>query len=421
MGLNDGGGLNLELADDLPAHIFEFLKIAGRISNQRQERLFVVGGRVRDLLLGRSGLDVDLVTEGSAPALAEILARKFNAGLTLHPRFQAATLLLEGFTVDIATARHELYPLPGSLPEISPGSLYDDLKRRDFSINAMAVSLNEDDFGRLIDPACGRLDLEQHKIRIMHENSFKDDATRIFRALRYEQRFNFSLEGRTLSLLEQHKAFLNTISPERIRYEFECIFSESIPEKPLARAGCLSVLGQMVSGLQFGSEECEWFEKARDACRPERPPDELYLALAGYRLSRQDAAAFIARLNLARNPRKVLVDAGRIQSKMARLSEPGTLPSEIYRLINPAGETAVQACLIAESCPVARKNLALYLDKLQFVKTELDGKDLTWLGVKPGPVTGRLLKTLLYARLDGKVASRQDEISLANSCIAAGD
>ena len=176
------------LEERLPPDLVGCIRKAGETAAERGEQLYLVGGAVRDMLLGRGTLDIDLVVEGNAISLAETLAGQLGGKVTAHSRFGTATLKRDNKSIDFVTARSEVYQKPGALPQVQPGSITDDLARRDFSINAMAVALHPERSGELIDLYGGIEDLKNKSIRVLHEKSFTDDATRIWRAVRYEQR-----------------------------------------------------------------------------------------------------------------------------------------------------------------------------------------------------------------------------------------
>ena len=209
--------LSSQIIKQLPAELVRFMQVAGEVARRQGRSLYLVGGVVRDLLLERTNLDLDLVVEGDAISLASQLAASYQAEITTHPHFGTAKLKWDRWSVDLATARSETYPWPGALPRVKPGSLESDLWRRDFTVNAMAVQLDPGHYGELIDRYRGRYDLEHKLIRVLHGKSFTDDATRIWRGLRYEQRLNFQLDPTTLKLLKRDIPRLDTISGDRIR------------------------------------------------------------------------------------------------------------------------------------------------------------------------------------------------------------
>ena len=277
--------LSGQIKKQLPAELVNFMQTAGKIASSQGQNLYLVGGVVRDLLLEKANFDLDLVLEGDAINLARQLQQPEAMKLTTHPHFGTAKLQWDRWSVDLTTARSETYPHTGALPKVKPGSIESDLFRRDFTINAMAVHLNPDRYGELVDLYGGRDDLEHKLIRVLHEKSFIDDATRIWRALRYEQRLDFWLEADTLKLLQRDIPMLATISGDRIRYELECIFKEKLPEKVLRRAQELGVLARLQPSLRGDGWLAEKFKKARQISTPDLPSIALYLSLWFYPLN----------------------------------------------------------------------------------------------------------------------------------------
>ncbi|MFC1966600.1 CCA tRNA nucleotidyltransferase, partial [Chloroflexota bacterium] len=237
--------LSSKIEKQLPVELVKFMHAAGQVAASQEQGLYLVGGVVRDLLLGRTNLDLDMVVGGNAIELAQRLAGTTRGKLITHPRFNTAKLRWDTWSVDFATARSETYEKPGALPKVKPGSLASDLFRRDFTINAMAIELSHGRYGQLIDRHGGMDDLKHKLIRILHERSFIDDATRIWRGLRYEQRLDFQLEANTLKLLKRDLPMLDTISGDRIRHELELVLREEFPEKALRRATELGVLPRL--------------------------------------------------------------------------------------------------------------------------------------------------------------------------------
>ena len=264
--------LSSKIEKQLPAELVSFMRTAGEVASSQGQSLYLVGGVVRDLLLGQPNFDLDLVVEGDAIDLAHQLAQAKQGKLITHPRFNTAKLQWDKWSVDIATARSETYAKPGALPRVKPSSLSNDISRRDFTINTMAVCLNPSRYGELIDLYGGMDDLKHKIIRILHEKSFTDDATRILRGLRYEQRLDFQLEPVTLQLLKRDIPMLDTISGDRIRHELELILKEEFPEKVLRRAEELGVLTKLHPALKGNGWLAEKFKQARQLSHPNLPP-----------------------------------------------------------------------------------------------------------------------------------------------------
>ncbi len=397
------------IKSQLPAEMQEILSIAGQVAGEQQHKLYMVGGIVRDLLLGRSSLDLDLVVEGDAIEISRHFAEKVKGKVTFHTRFLTATVKWEGWSVDFATARSETYSKPGALPAVEAGDIVTDLSRRDFTINSLAVDISS---GELLDPYNGSEDIQKRIVRVLHEKSFIDDATRIWRAIRYEQRLDFTLEPDTLRLLKRDINMLNTIGRDRIRHELELVLKEEFPEKAIRRAGNLGVLEKLHPSLQGDNWLTEKFMKARGVVSPNSPSTELYLTLLAYRLNKDETEEFISRLGLRKLQTRTLRDACLVKSRINKISESGLKPGEIYNLLHGLSHTALVAATIATDSSIIIKNINLYLDKLRNVRTALSGKDLEEMGIKPGPRMKEILGKLLQARLDGQVTDRQDEIEM---------
>ncbi len=398
-----------QLEKKLPAELVRLVRIAGNLAANRGQSLYLVGGVVRDLLLDKPNFDLDLVVEGDAIELARELAEVKSARLITHPRFRTATLTWANWSVDFATARSETYAKPGALPTVKPGSIETDLLRRDFTINAMAICLNTNRYGELIDQHRGQNDLHDGLIRVLHENSFVDDATRIWRGLRYEQRLGFQLEEATRELLRRDIPMLDTISGDRIRYELECVFREEAPEKILHRADELGVLPKLHPALKADNWLIDKFRAARKLASPKPPSFALYLALLTYRLGSEESEQLSSRLKLPKPAANLLRETQAIKANLKMLDYPELKPSYIYHLLHGLSSQSIMASLIAAASPIARQHLELYLHKLRYVKSTLNGNDLIKMGFAPGPDIRKILEQLHDARLDGKVNTRQDE------------
>jgi tRNA nucleotidyltransferase (CCA-adding enzyme) len=408
------------IEERLPAELLGFVQLAGKLAAKQEQSLYLVGGMVRDLFLGKPNIDLDLVIEGNATTLAKRLAEIKPVKIITHPRFNTAQLKWNNWGVDLATARSESYAEPGALPTVRPISIDLDLFRRDFTINAMAICLHPTRYGELIDRYGGRSDLEHRLIRILHENSFIDDATRIWRGLRYEQRLNFKLEDGTLKLLRRDISMLDTISGDRIRYELECIFREEQPENVLNRADALGVLSKLHPGLKGDGWLSDKFKIARQLASPGLPSFGLYFALLFYRLTSKESKQFAACLRLPKQVAQSVRDAIAVKAKLPELSDPELSPSSIYRLLHGYSMSAVTANLIASDSPTARRHLETFSHKLRYVKSVLNGNDLISLGVAPGSQIKEILHRLHGARLDRKVTSRQGEEELVKRWIKNG-
>jgi len=398
----------------LPRQLLELVKDISGQAAKRGQRVYLVGGAVRDLLLGYPNFDLDLVVEGDAVKLAQQVAETSQAKLLAHHRFGTAKLRYENFTLDLATARRETYAKPGALPAVTPGTLKDDLVRRDFSINAMAISLASNDYGELVDPHQGKSDLERRLVRILHPGSFSDDATRILRAVRYEQRLGFELETQTAQLLKRDIPMLNTISGDRIRHELELIFKEKQPEFAVRRLAELGVLPRISPFLKGDGWIAEKFDRARRLKKPAQL-SSLYFCLLIYSFSEKGIEQFLARLNIPAKLSRAMHDTLRLKTNLPLLDKSSLKPSKIYYLLREYEPVAIQANAIASDSSMVHRSLQLFLTKLRYVRISLNGEELKRLGISAGPEMGKVLQILHKAKLDGELKTRADEKKLALS------
>jgi len=418
--------------------------------------LYFVGGFVRDLLLGQPNFDVDLVVEGDAIALARRLARERSGRVRSHARFGTAKWILDDATeydtesVDFVTARTEFYGHPTALPEVERSSIRQDLHRRDFTINTLAICLDPGHWGELLDFYGGEEDLKQGIIRVLHSLSFVEDPTRMLRAARFEQRLGFHIEPRTEELIGHALGLLDRVSSERVRQELYLILKEEAPEKALCRLAELNVLAQIHPGLRcdpwvverfqrLGAEIAAWREATREAPTPEQnseekdglsesigplPPEDkpqLYLALLTYRLIPAELETLTERLRIVRDDADLLREVAQLRAVATRLAQQRHKPSELDRLLRFCSEPALFVTWAASDSTLAREQLAHYWRELRHVRPEVDGNYLKSLGLKPGPRFGRILNAVRAAKLDGEVQTRAEEEAMVAKLLAGGD
>jgi tRNA nucleotidyltransferase (CCA-adding enzyme) len=384
--------------------------------------LYLVGGFVRDLLLDVQNLDVDLVVVGDATRFAAEVARVMDGKLKGHHRFATATVTLpDGLKLDFSTARSEAYGQPGALPEVEASSIEDDLKRRDFSINAMAIRVDADRFGQLLDPFGGRTDLERGVLRVLHNLSFIEDPTRIFRAVRFETRYGFRMDDHTEALAHHalERGGLGHISPERLRAEFQLLFREPNPLGGLLRIEELGILAWLAPDLVLRPERLERVEGAlawigRHAKeRPERTVVYLAALLADLG-SRRAAAIAGERLRLSEPKRELLaLCLERVPPAVEALSQEKLRPHEIYRVLRGLPVEALALIRVWSQEPEIDARLDLFLSNLRCTRLAITGDDLRALGIAPGPEMGEVLRRTLDARLDGEVDGREAELAYA--------
>lgn len=220
----------------------KIIEIVGKLADKLKVPAYIVGGPVRDKLLGIDNCDLDFVVEGDGIKFAEALNKTLKGKLTAYKAFGTATIALHGKRVDVVTSRKETYKCPAAYPTVKPGSIKDDLFRRDFTINAMAISLNKKNFGKLVDFYGGQKDLKKGIIRVMHDKSFIDDPTRVFRAVRFSVRFGFKIEPHTKKLIKEAvlDGLLGEVNAGRVRKEIGLFLKEKNPKK------CLEVFTKLV-------------------------------------------------------------------------------------------------------------------------------------------------------------------------------
>jgi tRNA nucleotidyltransferase (CCA-adding enzyme) len=410
-------GINLgsQVERYLPLQIQQLLGAISKEADLLGQRLYLVGGIVRDLLLNHPNLDLDLVTEGDAIVLAKRVAPLTKAKLLVHPHFGTAKLSYDNFSMDIATTRNETYAKPGVLPAVTPADISIDLFRRDFSINAMAISLNCDDYGILIDPCGGKSDLEKHLIRILHPNSFHDDATRILRAFRYRQRLDFEFESQTEQLLRRDVAMLDTISGDRLRDEFELVLKEEHPEHILEKLGEVGVLQVINSSLKYKQNICEEYRKARSLKNIVNQLSSLYLCLLIYHLNKQELKRFVHRLNIPLKLARAFKDTIELRDELCLLADSSIKCSDIYYLLYKYDQLAIKTNAIVSESIAIQANIELFENKLRYVKTSISGDDLRNMDIHTGPAIGNILQIVHRAKLDGEVSSKSEELQLAQS------
>ena len=397
-----------------------------RLALKKSWRVYLVGGPVRDVLLNVAIKDLDFGVEGDAPALAEQLAEGLGGRVVTHPRFMTATLVMPDCRIDLVTARWEVYPRPGALPRVFPGSVKDDLSRRDFSINALALPLWEK-APQVLDPEGGLADLDGGVVRVLHERSFRDDPTRLLRAARYEQRLGFALEGQTHRWLADavakgsgSKGLLERVSGDRIRHELARIFEEKQPLPALCRAAGLGVLAAIHPAWQedmlaVGGLNNALYEGAKDY------DSLMYLAGLVYHFSPAQGETLIRRLNLPKAWSEVVRDTIHLRGIESCLAKEALPPSQIYRLLHSLSPAALRAVAKMTSSQRGSEAMNLFLDRLSGVAPRLKGRDLISLGVAAGPVVSQMLERLRDRRLDGQVESVEDERRWVLEHLQVGD
>lgn len=422
----------------LPPETRSILKTASRLAEEKGYDAFLVGGMVRDLLMGRSDSDVDLVVEGRGIAFARLLAKELKGRLRSHKKFGTAVIVLKsGLRIDVATARTEYYPYPAALPQVETASIRQDLYRRDFSVNAMAVSLTGESYGELLDFFGGRRDLEKRQIRILHNLSFVEDPTRIFRAVRFEQRFGFTIEPQTEAMARRavEMEFVGELTGPRIREELVDILCEPSCIRAVKRLEDLGALRRLHPDLACDAamerrfkrldRYLPSFTKLCSRIPPEDgaespPPFQRWIPYLAALLEGlgEGVDAWAARMRMKRNDRRKLLACLREPAAAAAdLKRGGDLrPSVLHRRLESLPQEA-RACLYAQGGEAVRKAMAVYYERAAAGGVALTGRDLEEMGLEPSPPYARILAEVTGAVLDGEVKGRRSQLAMARRLV----
>ena len=406
-----------EAIDRLPEEIREQLCRAGRLADETGLALYLVGGTVRDLLLGRTRTDIDLAVEGDGMGFAARMARASGARCVPNPRFLTATVEMPGgHSLDVATARSETYERPGALPRVAYAPMDVDLARRDFTINAMAVSLNGRSFGELVDPFEGKADLREKRIRILHDRSFIDDPTRLFRAVRFEQRLRFRLERGTERRFREAVAggMIGNLSGPRLLEQLKLVCFEPDPWLVFNRLEGLDVLKAIHPAL--GSDE--GLKMLVREISPSGGPASsagdgwwiLYLvALFGPHRT-ETLQGVVDRLKPNRRLRKAIEDMSR-WSVVERAVESGEIdtPADFFRAVRSISEDTMLFVTLTHPDEGMRKRCESYYHQHRHTRLSIDGGTLKDLGIAEGPAYGRILDEVLSMKINGEIGTEEEE------------
>ena len=406
----------LDLSNISP-HIRRLLQEIGRFGEEVSQPVYVVGGFVRDLLIGRENLDIDIVVEGDAIDFARQLAEAWEGQVQIHHQFKTATITrLDGSKFDFVSARNETYLSPGALPSVEYGTIMEDLHRRDFSINALAMRLQPDTFGELVDCTAGLRDLRAGRIRVLHERSFIDDPTRIFRAIRYESRYSFQIVKSDQKRIRDaiNQGVLNLISGQRIRNEIDHILSEEAAPQMVNRLDEFDLFGTTHPTWKISPNFDALWRTAGQAIEwastslPNDPINTrtiLWMTL----LTAVDSIEVISsRLGLENELCAKLRAQTQLEHDLNALSI-SSKPSEVYQLLNPYPPEPLIFTMMQPNQPDWRvERMSNYLTHLRSVQPLVTGDDLIQQGLKPSRAFSDLLWQAFAAQLDGKVSTTQE-------------
>jgi tRNA nucleotidyltransferase (CCA-adding enzyme) len=411
------------LAERLPRGATDILRTVGQVADALGYNAYAVGGFVRDIFLSQDNLDIDVVIEGDGIRFAEALAASLSGRVRAHDKFRTAVVVAPGgWKIDVATSRLEYYKSPGALPTIEMGSLKLDMYRRDFTINTLAVALNPGRFGTLIDFFGGQKDLKAKRITVLHNLSFVEDPTRVFRAVRFEQRFGFRIGKLTSGLIENavKMDFFKALSGRRVFSELRQILQEEKPIKALNRLAEYNLLKVIhpklvydlnLEGLLVSVEKVLTWHSLLFLEEPCRKWVVYLLALIKD-FSQREAEDVSERLGLVERYRKILVDDKTEAALCLKWMEAQRTykNSVLYRRLRRFSSEVLLYMMAGTTKEEVRRAISHYFTRLRPTRTFLKGNDLKMLGFKPGPLYREILETLLDARLNGDLKTREDEI-----------
>ncbi|MDT8334397.1 MAG: CBS domain-containing protein [Desulfurivibrionaceae bacterium] len=426
------------MIENLSRDIVVLLKTIGEVAAENDYTAYAVGGFVRDLLLRKVNLDLDIVIEGDGIKFAEKLAKKLKGQIRTHEKFNTAVVILpNGFKVDIATARLEYYEYPAAMPTVELSSIKLDLYRRDFTINAMAIHLGPETFGTLLDFFNCQNDLKDRRIRILHNLSFVEDPTRILRAIRLEQRMRFAIGKHTerliknavkMNLFASITGTAGILKPNsrtrlgfRIFNELKLILSEQEPLPAIKRLGGFQLLKLFHQAMKLDppleeiltdtQQAVDWYRLLYQE-EPFRPWIVFMLALT-CRLTSRQLNTLYRRLEIPDRYVDLLLAEKNQADRLLRTlkKHPAPKPSETYRLMSRLRLEGLVFLMGYAKKDETRKALSNFITYQRHVKTSVTGSDLKELGYAEGPIYGRILERLLYARLDNEVDSREAELT----------
>jgi tRNA nucleotidyltransferase (CCA-adding enzyme) len=389
------------------------------------EGVYLVGGTVRDIMLGEPSFDVDIAVEGDGIAFARALAAALGGRAVTHDKFGTAVVKYgAGKRVDVATTRTEFYDQPGALPSVEQASIRQDLHRRDFTINAMAISLRAEDFGRLVDPFGGLADLERRIVRVLHNLSFIDDPTRIFRAIRYENRYGFHMDRHTLALARAciDMGLVGELSSARLRDELVQLLEEAHVTKAVRRLDELGLAAAIHPRFAADAHTAALLERVDELRRryvPDEPRWRPRLAVLVRRLPPEELYDWFARLKLRRRDADRLADAVAVGGRLGGLLADVTEPAEAHRIIAPHEPLAALLALACDPEGPGAAWLRRYFEELRGVTLEITGTDLAALGLRESPLVGEVLGEVLRRKLNGELDGRDAELAAAAELVAS--
>ncbi len=420
-----GRNIKRLIEERFPEEVNHLLKRAGEVAERLSYRAYLVGGSVRDLLRGERNLDIDIVVEGDGIEFAKTLSGEFpGSRLLTHRRFNTAKLRVNSLNVDIATARTEYYEKPATLPKVEVSSIKKDLYRRDFTINTLAVCLNPDRFGQLIDYFGAQRDLKEKTIRVLHNLSFVEDPTRAFRAVRFAQRFGFRISKHTEKLMKSALKLnlFEKLTGTRIYDELTLTFNETDPVASLKSLSDYGLLSVIHPGLRFTDELKErlnaiqealiWFDLLFLEERVNR--SKVFIMGLLSVLTSEERKQALKRLNTPEEEAKKILKAMDETLWAIRQLRPDD-PVSVYHTLKGLGIETLLFIMAVSGKRIIQKAISEYLLKLRHIRPQIRGGDLKRMGIPPGPIYSEILEALLNERLRGRLRTKEEEFEFVKN------
>ncbi|MGD9301155.1 MAG: CBS domain-containing protein [Desulfobacterales bacterium] len=419
------------MKERLSAGLIKILQQIGEVADEIGSSAYVVGGFVRDLFLYRGDEDIDIVIEGDGIAFAKKYAKMVGARIHTHEKFGTAVIIFpEGFKIDVASARMEYYKFPAALPVVERSSIKLDLYRRDFTINTLAIQLNPEKFGTLIDFFSARKDIKEKIIRVLHNLSFVEDPTRVFRAIRFEQRFEFTIGKLTAGLITNAISmdFFRELSGKRVFAELRLILQEENPVAAIRRLDDFVLLKVIHPSIKLDKDLLAALHSAKKVLSwhdllflEESYKKWIVYFLALIRNCKPHISKEICRrFELAPDDQKILCDE-RFEADRCVFWLERNLPvadSVLYRKLSGFKTELILFMMVIAKNKIIKKSISHFFTNLRRAKLSLRGKDLKKMGLKPGPVYRQVMEAVLDARLDGRLKSKKDEIEFARQLVS---
>ncbi|MBW2568960.1 MAG: CBS domain-containing protein [Deltaproteobacteria bacterium] len=411
------------MKERISQRLLNILQTIGEVAAGIGYSAYVIGGFVRDLFLYRTNEDIDIVIEGDGIAFAKKYAAKYSARVHAYGKFGTAVIIFpDGFKIDVASARMEYYKFPAALPTVEMSSIKLDLFRRDFTVNTLAIHLNKDRFGTLIDFFSAQKDIKEKSIRVLHNLSFVEDPTRVFRAIRFEQRFGFTIGKLTAGLIKNavKMDFLKQLSGRRIFNELRQILEEENPIPAVKSLNDYNLLKTVHPSIKINSKLIPLLNSVKKvfSWHDLLFLEESYLKWAVYFMflirhcDKKTSEKICLRLELAPCYRTIICTERFKADECLLLLERNNqiTNSFIYKQLSGFKTELILYMMALTKQERIKKAISHYFTKLRYVNTSVTGKDLMKMGIKPGPIYREILEAVLEAKLNGKIKTRSKEL-----------